>query len=67
VVAVSLKTASRLARLAADAGGASWSRGLTIGDARNDVRRMLEHALHDSVHHLDDVERGLSQLRASPT
>jgi len=28
---------------------------------------MLEHALHDSVHHLDDVERGLSQLRASPT
>ena len=67
VVDALAEAASRLARLAADAGGASWSRGLTIGDARNDVRRMLEHALHDSVHHLDDVERGLSQLRASPT
>jgi hypothetical protein len=39
-------------------------RGLTIGDSRSDVRRLLEHALHDSLHHLEDVERGLSLLRA---
>lgn len=56
--------ASRLAELAADAGPDRWSRGLTVGEHRSDVRRLLEHALHDSVHHLDDVERGLAQLRA---
>lgn len=59
--------ASHLAELARAAGPATWSRGLTIGDSRNDVRRMLEHALHDSVHHLDDVARGLGQLRAAST
>ena len=56
--------AARLARLASDAGPGAWSRGLTIGDSRSDVRRLLEHALHDSLHHLDDVERGLAVLRA---
>ena len=40
-----------------------WARGLTLGTERSDVRRLLEHALHDSTHHLDDVERGLTQLR----
>jgi hypothetical protein len=54
--------ANRLAQLADDAGSESWSRGLTIGDDRYEVRRLLEHALHDSLHHLDDVERGLAQL-----
>ena len=58
--------ATRVARLAESAGTATWSRGITIGDARSDVRRMLEHALHDSVHHLDDVERGLLLLRLAP-
>jgi hypothetical protein len=53
-----------LAEIAADAGSEAWSRGLTIGDARSDVRRLLEHALHDSLHHLGDVERGLSRLRS---
>jgi len=53
---------TRLAQLAEDAGSRSWSRGLTIGESRIDVRRLLEHALHDSVHHLADVERGLSTL-----
>jgi hypothetical protein len=28
------------------------------------VRRLIEHALHDSRHHLDDVERGLASLYA---
>ncbi len=54
---------TRLAQIADDAGPAAWSRGLTIGDNRSDVRRLLEHALHDSLHHLGDVERGLTQLR----
>lgn len=41
-----------------------WNRTLTLGDAEGtSVRRMLEHALHDSVHHLDDVERGLAKIR----
>jgi len=52
----------RLADLADDAGYTAWSRGLTIGDDRSDVRGLLEHALHDSQHHLDDAERGLAQL-----
>ena len=52
----------RLADLAEDAGPTAWSRGLTIGDDRSEVRWLLEHALHDSRHHLDDVERGLAEL-----
>jgi hypothetical protein len=55
---------TRLAQLADDAGPDRWSRGLTIGGDRSDVRRLLEHALHDSLHHLDDVDRGLARLRA---
>jgi DinB superfamily len=53
---------NRLAQLADDAGPDQWSRGLTIGEDRSDVRRLLEHALHDSLHHVDDVERGLARL-----
>jgi hypothetical protein len=56
---------SRLASLAEEAGADSWTRGFTIGDDRIEVRRLLEHALHDSRHHLLDVERGLAQLRSS--
>ncbi len=59
--------ARRLAQLAFDAGDLAWSRGLTIGDSRHDVRWLLEHALHDSLHHLDDVERGLVLLRNRPS
>ena len=55
--------ADRMAQLAELAGTTAWSRGLTIGDSRMDVRRLLEHALHDSLHHLDDVGRGLGTLR----
>jgi hypothetical protein len=55
--------ANRLARLADDAGPGQWSRGLTIGDERVEVRRLLEHALHDSLHHVGDVERGLAILQ----
>ncbi|HXR53912.1 MAG TPA: DinB family protein [Acidimicrobiales bacterium] len=55
--------ASLLANVAEQAGAATWSRGLTVGDSRSDVRRLLEHALHDSLHHLADVENGLNRLR----
>ena len=66
-VAAALDAASeQLAAHAGDAGTDAWSRGLTLGDERVDVRRLLEHALHDSTHHLADVERGLAQLRAGP-
>lgn len=54
--------ARRLAQLAEDAGVAAWARGLRVGDNRSDVRRLLEHALHDSLHHLDDVARGIAAL-----
>jgi hypothetical protein len=56
--------ANRMAQLADDAGTQVWSRGLTIGGSRMDVRRLLEHALHDSVHHLVDVKRGLRMIQA---
>jgi hypothetical protein len=56
--------ATRMARLAEAAGAQVWSQGLTVGGSRMDVRRMLEHALHDSVHHLVDVKRGLSTIQA---
>jgi hypothetical protein len=56
--------AERLARLADDAGVDAWTRGVTVGETRSDVRRLIEHALHDSRHHLDDVERGLASLYA---
>lgn len=61
------RQAQRIADLAADAGPDAWSRGLTIGTERTEVRRLIEHGLHDSVHHLDDVERGLTLLRARRT
>jgi hypothetical protein len=66
VVAALCAAAEQLAAHADDAGVGAWSRGLTLGDERVDVRRLLEHALHDSTHHLDDVDRGLAQLRAEP-
>ncbi len=56
--------ARRLRDLAAAAGAPAWERGITVGADRSTVRRLLEHALHDSLHHLDDVERGLRRLRA---
>ena len=63
-VATELATQTTLlAQIAEDAGRSAWSRGLTVGETRSDVRRLLEHALHDSLHHLDDVERGLISLR----
>jgi hypothetical protein len=55
--------AGRLASMAADAPNAAWEFGLTIGDDRSTVRRLLEHALHDSLHHIDDVESGLLLIR----
>ncbi len=64
VVAADLTSqALRLAEVAHDAGCDAWIRGLTVGGTRSDVRRLLEHALHDSLHHLEDVERGLAILR----
>jgi len=57
------ESARRLADLAEDSGSRSWSRGIIIGESRSDVRFLLEHALHDSQHHLLDVENGLVELR----
>ena len=56
--------ARKLADLAQASGPASWSRGITVGDSRSDVRLLLEHALHDSHHHLVDVKNGLAILKA---
>jgi hypothetical protein len=55
--------ALKLADVAQAAGPASWSRGISFGGTRSDVRRLLEHALHDSHHHLVDVNEGLALLR----
>jgi DinB superfamily len=63
VVAALDAAAMQLAGRADAAGSDAWSQGLTLGTERIDVRRLLEHALHDSTHHLDDVERGFAQLR----
>jgi hypothetical protein len=60
VVAALDREATKLADVAAGAGTDAWTRGLTIGDHRSEVRVMLEHVLHDAQHHLDDVERGLA-------
>jgi S-DNA-T family DNA segregation ATPase FtsK/SpoIIIE len=56
--------ALKLADLAQASGPASWTRGVTFGSWRSDVRLLLEHALHDSHHHLVDVKKGLVVLRA---
>jgi hypothetical protein len=63
VVAGVARETSQLAATAAEQVD-RWDRTLTVGDNTSTVRRMLEHALHDSLHHLDDVERGLAQIRA---
>jgi hypothetical protein len=62
LIALGRETA-KLAALAAD-NIDSWHRTLTVGDNTNSVRRMLEHTLHDSTHHLDDVARGLAEIRS---
>jgi hypothetical protein len=59
--------ARRIADVALRAGPVAWSRGLTIGDERIEVRRLMEHALHDSQHHLEDVESGLLIIRTRPS
>jgi hypothetical protein len=65
VVGMDLESQTRkLADLAEESDPISWSRGITIGESRSDVRFLLEHALHDSHHHLVDVENGLVVLRA---
>ena len=56
--------ARTLANLAESSGSAAWSRGITIGESRTSIRFLLEHALHDSRHHLVDVEKGLVTLRS---
>ena len=63
VVSELASAATTLADTAASASPDAWTRGITIGTNRLDVRRLVEHALHDSVHHLDDVKRGLKELR----
>jgi hypothetical protein len=37
------------------------------GETRSDVCRLFEHALHDSQHHLDDVERAFPRLPKKST
>ena len=64
VVAQLDREARRLGGSAKAAGPSNWSRGITIGGERSTVRRLLEHALHDSLHHLNDIERGLNVLRS---
>jgi hypothetical protein len=54
--------ARHLAAMAAAAPLAGWELGLTIGEERSTVRWLLEHALHDSLHHIDDVDKGLRRL-----
>ena len=57
--------AAAMADLADSVDARGWTRGITIGEDRSDVRGLLEHALHDSSHHLADVERGIVQLRGN--
>ena len=67
-VATGLGTAATgMADDARTAGAAAWRNGITIGTSRSSVRRLLEHALHDSTHHLGDVARGLAALRTNGT
>ena len=66
VVGLELEDQTRkLADIAAASGPASWSRGITVGASHSDVRFLLEHALHDSLHHLVDVKNGLLVLRSA--
>jgi hypothetical protein len=56
--------ARKLAGLAAGAEREKWEFGITFGGARSTARRLLEHALHDSLHHVGDIERGLAKLHS---
>ena len=57
--------ATGMADAARTAGEPAWHLGITIGTSHSSVRRLLEHGLHDSTHHLADVTRGLATLRAA--
>ena len=63
VVVQLTRDAKELATVAREAPVRAWQFGLTVNGERRTVRRLLEHALHDSLHHLIDIERNLVQLR----
>jgi len=59
------RQACRIAELTEGIDAAAWTLGLTIGDERIEVRRLVEHGLHDFMHHLGDVDRGIAALRGA--
>ena len=65
VVQALAREARLLASSARDGGIENWQRAITIGAQRSSARRLLEHGLHDSTHHLIDVENGLHQIRTA--
>ena len=43
---------------------AEWARGATVGGTRATALELLRRAVHEAVHHLDDLERALAGLEA---
>ncbi|HUR79091.1 MAG TPA: DinB family protein [Acidimicrobiales bacterium] len=43
----------------------AWSRMGSFGWGERDMLTMLQNAVHEGVHHLRDVERGLTKVRAA--
>jgi len=60
--------AARLTRKAGKLTDDDWNRGLSIGDTTVDATWIVGHAVHDAIHHLCDLGRGLHALGAgAPT
>lgn len=57
--------AERLVTAAEKVGASSWTRMGHFAWGDRDLLTMLQNAAHEGVHHLKDLERGLSQVRAS--
>lgn len=64
-VLAQLKTdAARVVGAAEKVDARSWDRKGTFPWGERDLLVMLQNAVHEGVHHLKDLERGLEQVRA---
>ncbi len=57
--------AADLVKQAERVDGEGWKRTATFSWGDRDLLTMLQNAVHEGVHHLRDIEKGLEQVRAA--
>ncbi len=55
----------RLVDAAGDVDANGWTRMASFGWGDRDLLTMLQNSVHEGVHHLQDIEKGLAKVRAA--